>query len=56
VGITHRTVARVIAKDAAIADALATALTVAGPEGAKAFLHRFPDVVVSFSMPGGGSP
>jgi thiamine biosynthesis lipoprotein len=56
VGITHRTLARVIAEDAAIADALATALSVAGPEGAKSFLQRFPDVVVSFSMPGGGSP
>ncbi|MEX1126943.1 MAG: FAD:protein FMN transferase [Vicinamibacterales bacterium] len=56
VGITHRTLARVIARDAAIADALATALSVAGPEGAKSFLHRFPDVVVSFSTPGGGSP
>lgn len=52
-GITHPTVARVIARDAAIADALATAVAVLGPEGARGFLRHFPDAIVSLSLLGG---
>lgn len=52
-GITHRTVARVIAADAAIADALATALAIVGATGAQPLLERFPEVVVSLSPAGG---
>jgi FAD:protein FMN transferase len=43
-GVTNHVVARVIAEDGATADALATALTVAGPEGADAIVRRFPGV------------
>jgi thiamine biosynthesis lipoprotein len=45
-GVTNHIVARVIAADAAAADALATALTVLGPDGAEAVAKRFPDVQV----------
>jgi thiamine biosynthesis lipoprotein len=54
--ITHRFVARVIARDAAIADALATALAVAGPEGVSRFSRHFPDAVVSLSSPDLSAP
>jgi FAD:protein FMN transferase len=40
-GVTSHVVARVIAEDAATADALATALTVVGPEGADTIVRRF---------------
>ena len=43
-GVTNHIVARVIADDGATADALATALTVVGPEGADAIVRRFPGV------------
>jgi thiamine biosynthesis lipoprotein len=46
-GVTNHVVARVIAQDAATADALATALTVVGQDGARRMLDRFPDVAVS---------
>lgn len=46
-GATTRVTARVIARDAATADALATALTVMGPGGAQKVLDRYPDVVIS---------
>ena len=49
-GLTNRVTARVIARDASIADALATALTVMGPEGAQKVLERFPDVVISLTI------
>ena len=47
IGVTHDVTARVIADDAAIADALATALSVAGPGGVEAALQAYPDVVIS---------
>jgi thiamine biosynthesis lipoprotein len=47
VGLTDGHVARVIARDAATADALATALTVLGPERAAGIRRRFPDAIVS---------
>jgi len=47
--VTSHVVAQVIAEDAATADALATALTVVGPEGARKVLARFPNVVASVS-------
>ena len=46
-GLTNQVTARVIAQDGATADALATALTVVGPNGAPGILSRFPDVMVS---------
>jgi thiamine biosynthesis lipoprotein len=48
-GLTNGIAARVIADDGATADALATALTVVGHEGADALLDRFPGVLVSLS-------
>lgn len=48
-GITHRTVARVIAPNAATADALATALAIVGPDGTASLLRQFPGVLVSVS-------
>lgn len=50
-GMTNQVTARVIARDAAAADALATALTVVGPRGAQAILDKFPDIVISLSVP-----
>ena len=50
-GVTSQVVAHVIARDAATADALATALTVAGPKGAELIQERFPDVMISLSGP-----
>jgi FAD:protein FMN transferase len=47
VGVTKPFVAHVIARDGATADALATALGVLGPEGARGLLTGFPDVLVS---------
>lgn len=49
-GLTNRVVARVIAYDAMTADALATALTVLGPQGARDLLRQFPDVLVSIQF------
>jgi thiamine biosynthesis lipoprotein len=46
-GLTNNLLARVIADDAATADALATALTVAGPDRWRTILTRFPNVVAS---------
>ena len=48
-GVTNHVVARVIAEDAATADALATALTVLGSDGATAISKRFPGVVLDIS-------
>jgi thiamine biosynthesis lipoprotein len=45
-GITNPTVAHVIARDAATADALATALTVVGHQGANALASQFPGVMI----------
>jgi thiamine biosynthesis lipoprotein len=47
VGVTNATVAHVIARDGATADAIATALSVLGPENSRPLLARFPGVVVS---------
>jgi thiamine biosynthesis lipoprotein len=44
-GLTHDLVAHVIARDGATADALATALGVAGPDRTAAILSAFPDVM-----------
>ena len=52
-GMTNQVTARVIARDAAVADALATALTVVGPQGAQAILDKFPDIVISLSVAAG---
>lgn len=49
-GVTNQVTARVIAREAAIADALATALTVLGPDGAQMVVDRFPDVLISLSV------
>ena len=46
-GLTNAVVAHVIAEDAATADALATALTVLGPDDRRTLLAQFPDVVAS---------
>jgi thiamine biosynthesis lipoprotein len=46
-GVTSTRVARVIAEDAATADALATALTVLGERGAKQVSKNFPEVMMS---------
>jgi thiamine biosynthesis lipoprotein len=46
-GVTNHVLARVIGDDATTADAVATALTVLGPAGSRALLHRFPELVVS---------
>ena len=46
-GVTNGFVAHVIAADAATADAIATALTVLGPESGRGMLVRFPEVVAS---------
>jgi thiamine biosynthesis lipoprotein len=46
-GLTNAVTARVIARDGAIADALATALTVAGPAAVSRIQSRFPGVVTS---------
>jgi FAD:protein FMN transferase len=46
-GLTNNLTARVIAKDASTADALSTALTVAGPDHWRSMLARFPDAIAS---------
>lgn len=53
-GVTAPRLARVIAADAATADALATALTVLDPPAADAVLRQFPDVSASISAGPGG--
>ena len=50
-GVTNNVTARVIARDGATADALATALTVMGPEGAQRVLDKYPDILISLSAP-----
>ena len=45
-GVTHAIVAHVIASDAATADALSTALTVVGHQGASALANQFPGVMI----------
>jgi FAD:protein FMN transferase len=55
-GMTNQITARVIARDAAIADALATALTVVGRAGAQRVLDRFPEIVISLCMDCGTDP
>ena len=52
-GVTTRVTARVIARDGATADALATALSVSGPDGVQRVLEHFPDVMISLAV---GSP
>lgn len=54
--LTSPTTVSVIAKDAALADALATALTVLGPEGAVRVRAAYPQVGVSVSAQGGQVP
>lgn len=49
--VTNGVTARVIARDAAVADALATALTVLGPEGAQPIIDKYRDVLISLSVP-----
>lgn len=50
IGVTHNVTARVIADDAAIADALATALSVSGPHGVQDVLAAYPDVLISLAV------
>jgi FAD:protein FMN transferase len=51
VGLTHQLTAYVISPDAATADALATALSVAGPGKARALIARFPGTLASLTPP-----
>jgi FAD:protein FMN transferase len=60
-GLTHHFITRVIAEDATLADALATAINVLGAEAVPRLRSRFPGIVVSMlSAPpepsGAGSP
>lgn len=48
-GVTHHLTARVIAADGATADALATALSVLGPDGAGPVIARFPKVLATLT-------
>jgi thiamine biosynthesis lipoprotein len=48
-GLTNSFVANVIAADGATADALATALTIVGPDNAGALLAQFPGTIASVS-------
>ncbi len=48
--VTSHVTARVISRDAATADALATALTVAGPEGAQKVIDKYPEVLISVTV------
>ena len=50
-GVTTPIVARVIADDAATADALATALTILGEDSVKPIRERFPGVAVGLTKP-----
>lgn len=52
-GLTSQVTARVIARDGAIADALATALAVMGPEGVPIVQQKYPDVLISVTAPAG---
>lgn len=47
-GVTGRHVVTVIARDAALADAAATAFSVLGPDEAATLKSRYPDLLVSF--------
>lgn len=47
IGVTHDVTARVMADEGAVADALATALSVAGPDGVQPILAAYPDVRIS---------
>ena len=49
-GLTNGFAAHVIAENAATADAIATALTVLGPEGGRGLLAQFPDVLASLQV------
>ena len=49
-GVTNQVIARVIAREAPIAEALATALSVTGPEGAARILQKYPDVMISLAV------
>jgi thiamine biosynthesis lipoprotein len=51
IGLTSGLIASVIAPDGATADALATAITVAGADGAAALAARFPGVTFSLRPP-----
>ena len=51
VGVTNGIVAHVIARDGAVADALATALTVVGHQGANALASLFPGVAICLTSP-----
>ena len=53
-GVTTNRVTRVIAADAALADALATALTILDDEDGKTLQARFPDAMVSVTAGGAG--
>lgn len=50
-GLTSAVSAHVIASNAALADALATTLTIASPEIARDLLAKFPDVIVTLQRP-----
>lgn len=49
-GVTTQVTARVIAREAAVADALATALSVSGPAGVARVLAAHPDVLISLAV------
>jgi thiamine biosynthesis lipoprotein len=49
-GVTGRHIVTVIADDAALADAAATALSVLGPERSDAFRKKYPAALVSFRV------
>lgn len=49
-GVTSQVTARVIAREAAVADALATALSVSGPDGVARVLAAYPDVLISLAV------
>lgn len=50
VGLTTNVTARVIARNAEVADAIATALSVAGPDGVARVLAAYPDVMISLAV------
>ena len=52
-GVTGSHLVTVIARDGALADAAATALSVLGPDRSSSFRDRFTDVLVSFRLPPG---
>jgi thiamine biosynthesis lipoprotein len=55
-GLTNHVVGRVIASDGATADALATALTVLGPEALPRMRNQFPRTLLSISTPNSQLP